>query len=560
MKPYRSIFAIISLSACMCISAQTVKDEFDAYRNQIMGEYNEFKESILKDYDTFLDAIWADFKTFNAKSKYSEPKPKVAPVADLKKPNPAALIPKPKPNPESESHHTANKPSVQTSPKKPNVATTTPAPSVPKVPKTPTLPQVPTVPVVPADNQANTERPSKPALPIPSTPSARPALPTPLTDSDLPAAKSNPDYKFQYRGMELAVEDVPVKIKTVALQRTDFAEQWRNIQNGNGPKLIEAFRNLSKKHNLNDYLIYDVLMHYVNARYPETAPSSKMSLVQYVLANMGIDARIALDEGNQPLILIPFDQTVYARRFITISDYPYYVFGPEGGDSEPQINGLISTATLPADRDLGRHINLLVNNLQLPEKMQDFNISYGRLNLTGSFNANVIPVLYHYPQMPTEDFASSIVLPEFREGIVDQVRTQLAGMPQRDAVNALLRFTQSAFKYATDEEFHGFEKPYFFEEMFYYPKCDCEDRSVFYTYLLWHALNVENHLLSYPIHESASVCLDDQLQEGDRYEHNGKLFYISDPTYIGSRTGMCMPSLKKIAPGIDKQYTKENHD
>lgn len=354
--------------------------------------------------------------------------------------------------------------------------------------------------------------------------------------------------------MELIVADVPVKIKSTSLHRADFAEQWRNIRNGGGQALVETFRELAERHNLNDYLTYDVLMAYTKARYPEAHPSSRMSLVHYVMANLGCDVRIALDEGNQPLILIPFDRTVYGRMFLTVNGYHYYVFGEQGGDAEPRINGLISTCVLPTDRDPGRYVDLLVNDLRLPEDNKDFDISFGNLHLTGTYNANIMPVLYRYPQMPTQDYATSDVQPELRRQIVEQVKSQLAGMSKLDAVNSLLRFTQSGFKYATDGQFHGFEKPYFFEEMFHYPKCDCEDRSIFYTYLLWNALGVENHLIAYPVHESASVCIEDANLEGDHYVHNGKTFFISDPTYIGSRTGMCMPSFKKVAPTIDKEY------
>lgn len=64
---------------------------------------------------------------------------------------------------------------------------------------------------------------------------------------------------------------------------------------------------------------------------------------------------------------------------------------------------------------------------------------------------------------------------------------------------------------------HGFEKPYFIEEWLYYPQNDCEDRAVFYTYMLWNVLDVENQMLTYPGHESSSVRLDRPLN-GDNYQ------------------------------------------
>ena len=74
-------------------------------------------------------------------------------------------------------------------------------------------------------------------------------------------------------------------------------------------------------------------------------------------------------------------------------------------------------------------------------------------------------------------------------------------------------------------------------------------------YLLWNVLGVENQLINYPGHESASVKLSQPIK-GDAYHHGGKTYYISDPTYIGSVTGMCMPSYVREKPGIDYTYGK----
>ncbi|MDE6133980.1 MAG: hypothetical protein K2F79_00190, partial [Muribaculaceae bacterium] len=142
---------------------------------------------------------------------------------------------------------------------------------------------------------------------------------------------------------------------------------------------------------------------------------------------------------------------------------------------------------------------------------------------------------------------------DIRDSIVSQLKEQLCHKPLEQAVDELLAFVQKAFTYATDEQAHGFEKPYFLEETLFYPECDCEDRVILYTYLLWHVLGVENHLLAFPGHESAAVCLGD-APRGDSYTYEGKTFLISDPTFIGARTGMCMPSYKSKVPEIDHIY------
>ena len=123
------------------------------------------------------------------------------------------------------------------------------------------------------------------------------------------------------------------------------------------------------------------------------------------------------------------------------------------------------------------------------------------------------------------------------------------------AVGELLKFMHNVFEYSTDEDFHGFEKPYFVEETLFYPKNDCEDRAIFYTWLLWNALGREAQLISFPGHEAATVRLDNPV-EGTSYDYKGETFYVSDPTYIGSTTGMVMPIYSTQTPHVDYTYGK----
>ena len=165
-----------------------------------------------------------------------------------------------------------------------------------------------------------------------------------------------------------------------------------------------------------------------------------------------------------------------------------------------------------------------------------------------------MPLVYKYPQMDTEGFAMSVLDKDLRRNLVNQLQTQLAGKDKLAATNEFLRFMQFGFDYATDDEFHGFEKPYFLEENLYYPKNDCEDRAIFYTYMLWNALGVENQLLAFPGHESASVSIPGADIRGTSYESDGKIYFISDPTYVGSATGQCMRQYETTSPGIDHSY------
>ena len=331
----------------------------------------------------------------------------------------------------------------------------------------------------------------------------------------------------------------------------DYARQWREFADADAKSVIPALKELAEEHSFNDYLTFEMVRAYVNSRYSKADPTARVALQHYLLANMGYDVRIAVGDNTIPLLLVPFRQHVYARPFLKLDNHKYYVFQPEGMTLDPACR--IATCQLPSDADLGAPVDLHLSGLNIPVKMKPFALSYNGIELKGEVNENIFPFLYRYPQMDMTDFAESTVNADLRADLVAQLKSQLEGLPRREAVDKLLQFTQSAFEYATDGDFHGFEKPYFLEEILYYPKCDCEDRSIFYTYMLWNVLGVENHLIAYPGHESAAVRLDEDIK-GTSYDYDGARFYISDPTFIGSRSGMCMPSFVKTQPKIDHIY------
>lgn len=310
---------------------------------------------------------------------------------------------------------------------------------------------------------------------------------------------------------------------------------------------------MAKEAGLNDYLTFQLAKAYLDAKFPNTDITSRTSALHYLLANMGYDVRIATTAAGDPLLLIPFDMTIYARTFMMIDGKKYYVFGPDGFDMSKAQK--IMTCRLPDNVDAGRDMGLALGELKIPFKPKAFDLQYGPLHLTGEVNANLMPILYHYPQMPVSGFALSNLQPALRASLVKQVRQQLEGMEGDAKVEALLSFMHKVFDYATDEDFHGFEKPYFLEETLYYPKNDCEDRAIFYTYFLWNALDREAQLVSFPGHEAATVRMDKPVN-GKGYDFGGERFYISDPTFIGSHTGQIMPPYRDTPPKVDYTFTR----
>ncbi|MCH5218374.1 MAG: hypothetical protein J1F07_07490 [Muribaculaceae bacterium] len=406
--------------------------------------------------------------------------------------------------------------------------------------------------VEPSTNPQPGNRKKEPAV------TERPAIPQPAppTSGAAPHGPEKGKSEITFYQIPLQVPKVDYNIMQSLETTHDYARQWKLLAEGGvAAGVVPVLTAIADEMGLNDYLRFHLVKAYAESLFPGKEDSSRFSLIHYLLANMGYNVRIATTADGIPLLLLPFDRMVYGRSYMLVDNDKYYLYGPDSVDIGKLISKRILTCKLPENMDHGRKFDLILGELNIPYSPYKFELKGGNLTLSGEMNQNLIPILYHYPQMGVEGFAASELEPGLRQKLVKQLKDQVEGMEEEEAVNSLLSFTQKAFEYATDEDFHGFEKPYFLEETLYYPKNDCEDRAIFYTYMLWNVLGKEAQLISYPGHEAATVATDTPI-EGTAYEFEGKQFYISDPTYIGSRTGMVMPQYKREKPTIDYTYKK----
>ena len=164
------------------------------------------------------------------------------------------------------------------------------------------------------------------------------------------------------------------------------------------------------------------------------------------------------------------------------------------------------------------------------KNLQDFYRDYAKCD-----------VVLHYKAPMSEDL---------RKQLYDALKKEIAGKSQKDAANILINFVQTAFEYKTDGDQFGYEKPFFLDETFYYPFCDCEDRAMLFSTLVRDLMGLETVLLDYPKHIASAVRFTEDIK-GDALEFkDGSVYLICDPTYIGATIGVCMPAFKQVAPEI----------
>lgn len=358
---------------------------------------------------------------------------------------------------------------------------------------------------------------------------------------------------FSFYGMEFGLPKVNFEIENNITNLDDFAIQWKKLENQKvGQKLLPGIKAVQKSSGLSDYLVFEMIMAYADHKFPTANDAAKMAFAHYLLCQMEFGARIAVNANGDPFMLLPFEEPVFGRGAVKL-ERRYYVFSTPGRPFVKK-SGLY-TPNLPADASSGKALGLRIDGLRLPMNPYHFSFEHAGLKIEGDMNQNIIPILYRYPQMHTKGFAESTVIPELREDVVRQVKEQLKGLDPMKAADKLLALIQFGFNYKSDDSYHGFEKPYFFEEILFYPYSDCEDRAIFYSYLIWNSLGLETDLIAYPNHEATAIRAERVWGGEDYYLKNTEKFFISDPTYQGGPTGSCMPSCRDVKPTIDVSYT-----
>ena len=269
---------------------------------------------------------------------------------------------------------------------------------------------------------------------------------------------------------------------------------------------------------------------------------------------MGYDVRLA-SCGNQLLLLVPFTQQVYERSYLVIDGKKYYVFDDHSTSKIQNVG--VYTCRLPDETDKGRNIDLTIRGGNIGIKTgvaHRFSMSDGKISLQGFVDEGTMEAIRRYPQMDIPFYAMSTIDSNFHQSLLAQVNEQIRGCSEKEAVARILHFVQYAFDYATDREQHGYEKPYFIEENFYYPKNDCEDRAILFAFLVHNLLGLDVHLVQYPGHECTAVNFTTSQMNGDGYMYKGKAFYICDPTFIGASIGQCMPGYRNVKPTVELWY------
>jgi hypothetical protein len=125
----------------------------------------------------------------------------------------------------------------------------------------------------------------------------------------------------------------------------------------------------------------------------------------------------------------------------------------------------------------------------------------------------------------------------FQVSTVNALKPILSNFNESEKVDFLLKFTQLSFKYRHDNRIFGTEHWFYPEEMVHYDYSDCEDRSIFFSYLVSTLTDYSILGLKNDSHVFTAVEIPNSPIKRHVVEFTNAKYVICDPTYIGAPLG-----------------------
>lgn len=506
MKHFLCLVVAIGITAGLAAQSPSFEDFNKKYRDyfkkfveESQSEFDTFRKQQNERYAKFMQNSWEKFNASPAvKPKEEKPLPPVV----YKEPSPA-----PTPQPKEDDAKVTPTPDVTPVP--------APAPKVePKV--IPVKKDVITVP-----------------KPTPAPEPIAPVKPKP----ELPYSPCTASFYGTTVSVGFPKND---EFKLSGLSEKQLANAWKQLSSEQYDVTLDHALTMRDQLALCDWGYVKMLQAVSEKKYGKT--NEAVFMQAFLLSQSGYKVRLATD-ADRLYVLVASEYNILSVPYFTVEGVKFY---PLNGKSN-QLK--ICKAAFDNEK-------LLSLQLRQPQKLSHKSApqrtrksKYG-IKVSVSVNQNLIDFFDEYPSAyignnsmtrwavyantPLDETAKKTLYPELRKSI--------SGYSQRDAVNKILNFVQTAFEYEYDDKVWGRDRAFFAEETLHYPYADCEDRSILFSRLVRDLMGLDVVLLYYPGHLATAVCFTEDVK-GDYLIYKNKKYIVCDPTYINAPVGSTMPGM-----------------
>lgn len=329
------------------------------------------------------------------------------------------------------------------------------------------------------------------------------------------------------------------------------AQVWRLLSSDKYVPVINDCLKLRRDMQLCDWA-YLKLLDDMTATFCGKGTNEATMLMAYIFCQSGYKMRLAFDKHILEM-LYASRHSIYNISYWNIDGYKFYPY------RNPQITNLnVCKAQFKGEQSMSLIIN---NDMSIAKNISKERVMkserYKDMVVRAKTNKNLIDFYNTYPDSEVNNdfgtrwamYANTPISENLSETLYKELRNQITGKDELQAVEELLNWVQTAFIYKYDNEVWGRDRAFFPEETIYYPYCDCEDRSILFSRIVRDLIGLDVVLIYYPGHLATAVHFPTDVN-GDYVMINGKRYIIADPTYIGASVGRTMPKMDNAAAKV----------
>jgi len=330
------------------------------------------------------------------------------------------------------------------------------------------------------------------------------------------------------------------RLKSTTAESIDakgISKYWAALSQTNYNHLLYQLSNVKDILNLNDWAYYQLVKGFTEEL---TSDKNKQVLLQWVLLSRSrYKVKVAFAD-NKAYLLLPTIYPLYAKSFLRFDGLEYYVMD-EGTKDLSTYAVDFPEADILMDLRISKPFYTEPTSKNI--KTFHFNYEGKKHSIKLEYDPNMMAFYKSIPLTDVRVYFNSVVSNITKNSMIEAFTPLLNGKSQADAADLLLKFVQQAFDYKTDRQAFGQEHYFFADELLEYPYSDCEDRAVFYAYLVKTLLKTEVLGIGFPGHMATAIHFDDK-PEGYYLTYQNKDYVVADPTYRDASIGMLMPLAK----------------
>ena len=331
--------------------------------------------------------------------------------------------------------------------------------------------------------------------------------------------------------MELDLSYNPEMIlKTrVNLEEENMVAYYKAMEQLDYQTLLTDLEATKAKLALNDWLYFQLIQKVVKKLYPKVAPLNKELTCWFLLSKSGFDTRLTYRKKNAYVYVYTKDEVFEVplikegkRTYVNLSSIT-------SKDAVQEALYMLNFVPNPKGKALSFSLKQLPNLApHIKTRELAFNFHKATYQMRVKFDQTIIDLMRQYPFFAEKDYLEVPLSKTVAHSLLPQLKDLIKGKTEKEALEFLVAFTRSSFKYKEDKEYFGVSKPMIADEVFYYPFSDCEDRSALFYVLVKELLQLPMVIVAFEDHLTIAVAIPQFKGESIRFQGND--YYICDPT------------------------------